>query len=64
MTSPASKAVHAITELDAGRWLIDKARSQAKQHGTQRAALNLKKQGVPFGLALRILTGSRRATTV
>lgn len=41
----------------AGVWLVDKARRQAAELGTQAAARNLRKQGVPLELALLVLTG-------
>ncbi len=40
-----------------GRWLAEKARRQAAKVGTQQAAVNLRKQGVPLPLALAILAG-------
>ena len=45
-----------------GRWLICKARRQARESGIQQAAANLRKQGVPLPLALLILTTPRRTT--
>ena len=39
----------------AGAFLIRKARQQQATSGTQRAARNLRKQGVPLDIALRIL---------
>ena len=44
-----------FTSLHAGAWLVDKARRQAAKQGTQAAARNLRKQGVPVELAVRIL---------
>ena len=41
--------------LQAGYWLVDKARLQARVLGTQQAARNLRKQGVPLEIALSIL---------
>jgi hypothetical protein len=43
----------------AGRWLVAKARRQLREVGPYQAARNLRKQGVPFGLAVRILLGKR-----
>lgn len=43
--------------IAAGTWLARKARQQAKEQGVQRAAMNLRKQGVPLELALLILVG-------
>lgn len=45
------------TAIAAGLWLARKAAQQAKEQGVQRAALNLRKQGVPLELALMILVG-------
>ena len=39
-----------------GRWLWAKARRQQREQGTQQAARNLRKQGVPLPVALLILT--------
>lgn len=46
-----------LTRNLAGAWLIAKARRQAAQHGTYRAAVNLRKQGVELAMALAILRG-------
>ncbi len=40
------------TYISAGRWIVCKARQQAREVGYQRAAMNLRKQGVPLSLAL------------
>ena len=45
------------TYLSAGRWLVNKARLQAREVGYQQAARNLRKQGVPLNVALIILLG-------
>lgn len=39
-----------------GRWLWAKARRQQREQGTQQAARNLRKQGVPLPVALLILS--------
>jgi hypothetical protein len=39
----------------AGHWLVLKARQQQMRQGTQAAARNLRKQGLPLELALAIL---------
>lgn len=44
-----------FTTLGLGDWLASKARLQQAEKGTQQAARNLKKQGVPLELALRLL---------
>lgn len=41
--------------MGAGNWLVAKARAQARKLGTQHAARNLRKQGVPVELAVQIL---------
>lgn len=46
-----------MTMYRAGQWLASKARRQASTLGVQRAAANLRKQGVPIELALEILAG-------
>jgi hypothetical protein len=46
---------HYSAALSAGYWLVDKARRQAADLGTQAAAHNLRKQGVPIEVALAIL---------
>ena len=51
--------MHQMTLYHAGMWLAMKARKQASMIGVQRAAVNLRKQGVPIELALEIL--ARRA---
>lgn len=43
--------------LCAGLWLVTKAKTQQRDLGTQAAARNLRKQGVPLELALAILAG-------
>jgi hypothetical protein len=43
------------TIYKAGNWLVWKARQQQMRSGTQVAARNLRKQGVPLHLALIIL---------
>lgn len=43
--------------IDAGLWFVAKARRQALFQGTQAAARNLRKQGVPIELALLVLAG-------
>jgi hypothetical protein len=45
------------TYISAGRWIVGKARQQARESGYQQAARNLRKQGVPLSLALVILLG-------
>lgn len=45
--------------LAAGSWLLRKARAQAAEVGTQQAARNLRKQGLPLDLALLVLTGRK-----
>ena len=44
-----------VALMGAGNWLVAKARAQARKLGTQQAARNLRKQGVPVELAVRIL---------
>ena len=39
----------------AGLWFYRKALKQAREHGVQPAARNLRKQGVPLALALLML---------
>ncbi len=46
---------HIITALYAGLWLYAKAKKQQRESGTLKAARNLKKQGVPLELAVRML---------
>jgi ribosomal protein S11 len=41
----------------AGMFLVSKARQQAAEYGTQQAARNLRKQGMPIETALAILRG-------
>jgi hypothetical protein len=41
----------------AGHYLTKKARAQALESGYERAARNLRKQGVPLCISLYILTG-------
>ena len=41
----------------AGMYLVSKARQQARDSGTYRAALNLRKSGCPINVALSILKG-------
>jgi hypothetical protein len=45
------------TYISAGRWIVGKARQQAREVGYQQAARNLRKQGVPLSIALVILLG-------
>ena len=45
------------TYISAGRWIVGKARQQAREAGYQQASRNLRKQGVPLSLALVILLG-------
>jgi hypothetical protein len=45
------------TYISAGRWIVGKARQQAREVGYQQAARNLRKQGVPLPIALVILLG-------
>ena len=45
------------TYISAGRWIVGKARQQAREAGYQQAARNLRKQGVPLSLTLIILLG-------
>lgn len=49
-----ANAEHTLSRL-VGRWLVVKARQQATTVGTQQAARNLKRQGVPLALAVSIL---------
>lgn len=44
-----------------GEWVEKKYRTQAASRGTQHAALNMKKQGVPIELALAVL--ARRSSS-
>jgi hypothetical protein len=44
-----------LDELDAGRWLQDKARQWADNSGHYQAARNLRKWNVPLELALTLL---------
>jgi len=41
--------------LCAGLWLMHKARKQQRESGTVQAAKNLRKQGVPVEIAVRLL---------
>ena len=43
--------------MTAGAWIIAKVRRQQTTAGTLQAAKNCRKQGMPFELALAILTG-------
>lgn len=52
-------ALYTFMLQDAGQWLVAKARRQATESGVQTAARNLRKQGVPLELALRILFAPR-----
>lgn len=46
----------AAERLDlAGEWLVEKWRKQAQAEGHRRAAANMRKQGIPFEVALAIL---------
>lgn len=56
MNLPTNSTIH-----NAGRWLVLKARQQQARQGTQAAARNLRKQGVPLSLALAILAPRRAA---
>lgn len=49
MTSTISIAYHV------GLWIIQKYRAQAKDHGTFKAASNMRKQGFPIELARAVL---------
>jgi hypothetical protein len=52
--------MHTTTQTAAGRvasWFISKARAQAQTSGYYRAAVNLRKQGVPLELARLMLLG-------
>lgn len=51
------KTHHSATRT--GQWIITKYRAQAQQVGTQQAARNLRKQGVPLAVARLVLLGVR-----
>ncbi len=44
-----------FTILSVGAWMFRKAKAQQAQNGTQAAARNLRKQGVPVELAVELL---------
>lgn len=43
--------------LDIGRHVVQKYRQRAKEAGYRQTALNLRKQGYPLDVTLRILLG-------
>lgn len=51
----ASRQLFATARV--GAWLADKAQGQVATVGTQQAAKNLRKQGMPLELALLVLVG-------
>lgn len=47
-----------LSALQVGFWIVSKYRMQAKAHGVQHAARNMRKQGFPIELAVAVLAGS------
>jgi hypothetical protein len=54
--------IEALRIFVAGQWLVHKATRQQAKHGTQHAAANLRKQGVPLPVARLILAARRDAS--